>query len=46
MASLLERTDLTWPQTMLQYGAMVLYTPDELFEQLPGSVDNVLAVFA
>lgn len=45
MASILDRKDLTWPQTMLQYGAMVLHTPDDLFEQLPEAVDDPLAVF-
>ena len=46
MASILNRRDLTWPRTMLQYGAMVLHTPDELLAQLPEPVDDPLAALA
>lgn len=46
MASILERTDLAWPRTMIEYGAMVLRTPDDLLAQLPESVDDPLAALA
>jgi DNA processing protein len=46
MASILERPDLTWPRTMIDYGAMVLHTPEALLAQLPEQVDDALAVIA
>jgi DNA processing protein len=46
MASILERRELTWPRTMIDYGAMVLHTPEELLAQLPEQVDDALAVIA
>jgi DNA processing protein len=46
MASILERPELSWPRTMLNYGAMVLRKPADLFAQLPESVDDPLAVLA
>jgi len=35
MASILDRTDLTWPRKMMEYGADVLRDPDDLLEALP-----------
>jgi hypothetical protein len=46
MASILEQQDLSWPRTMLDYGAMVLRQPEELLAQLPEPVDDPLAVIA
>jgi DNA processing protein len=46
MASLLDRSDLSWPRTMIEYGAMVLRTPEDLLEQLPDAVDDPLAAIA
>jgi len=46
MASILERRELSWPRTMIDYGAMVLHTPEELLAQLPEQVDDALAVIA
>lgn len=46
MASVFDRTDLTWPQQMLDYGAMVLRQPEELMARLPEPVDDPLAIFA
>jgi len=46
MASILEQRGLSWPRTMLDYGAMVLNRPEDLLEQLPEPVDDPLAVFA
>ena len=46
MASILERRDLSWPKTMLDYGAMVLRTPSELLARLPARVDNPLSAIA
>jgi DNA processing protein len=37
---------LTWPRTMLDYGAMVLRHPEELLSQLPDAVDDPLAAIA
>lgn len=46
MASILEQRGLSWPQTMLDYGAMVLHKPEDLLAQLPETVDDPLAVLA
>ena len=46
MASILDTPKLTWPRTMLEYGAMVLHSPDDLLAVLPEQVDDPLAVFA
>ena len=46
MASLLDRSELSWPRTMIEYGAMVLRTPEDLLEQLPEAVDDPLAAIA
>jgi DNA processing protein len=46
LKSILDRSGLTWPKTMLQYGAMVLETPEQLLAQLPEPVDDPLAVLA
>ena len=46
MASILDQPGLTWPKTMLDYGAMVLNQPEDLLEQLAEPVDDPLAVFA
>jgi DNA processing protein len=46
MASILEQRGLSWPKTMLDYGAMVLKKPEDLLEQLPEPVDDPLAVLA
>jgi DNA processing protein len=46
MASILERRDLSWPKTMLDYGAMVLKTPSELLARLPARVDDPLSAIA
>ncbi len=35
MASVTERADLAWPAKMMEYGAEVLRTPEELLEVLP-----------
>ena len=45
MASILEQPGLSWPKTMLDYGAMVLNKPEDLLEQLPEPVDDPLAIF-
>lgn len=46
MASILERRDLAWPKTMLDYGAMVLKNPSELLARLPARVDDPLSAIA
>lgn len=46
MASILDQSGLSWPKTMLDYGAMVLNKPDDLLEQLREPVDDPFAVFA
>lgn len=46
MASILEQRGLSWPRTMLDYGAMVLNKPEDLLAQRPGPVDDPLAIFA
>lgn len=46
MASLLTRSDLTWPKQMLDYGAMVLRTPDDLLARIRPAVDDPLAAIA
>ena len=46
MASILDRRDLAWPKTMIEYGAMVLRSPEELLVVLPESIDDPLAIFA
>jgi DNA processing protein len=46
MASILERRDLSWPKTMLDYGAMVLKHPTELLARLPTQVDDPLSAIA
>lgn len=46
MASILEQQNLSWPRTMLDYGAMVLREPEELLAQLPEAVDDPLAAIA
>jgi len=46
MASILDQRGLSWPRTMLDYGAMVLHKPEDLLEQLPEPVDDPLAVLA
>lgn len=46
MASLMDRTDLTWPQQMLDYGAMVLERPEDLLGRLRSAVDDPLAAIA
>ena len=46
MASILEQRDLTWPKTMLDYGAMVLKRPDDLLERLPVGVEDPLSAIA
>ncbi|MEQ1504401.1 MAG: DNA-processing protein DprA [Myxococcota bacterium] len=33
--SLVDRTDLTWPADLLDYGALVLEDPDDLYDALP-----------
>ena len=46
MASILEQRDLSWPKTMLDYGAMVLKSPSELLARLPALVDDPLSAIA
>jgi DNA processing protein len=46
MASILDQRGLSWPRTMLDYGAMVLHKPEDLLAQLPEPVDDPLAVLA
>lgn len=46
VASILQQRGLSWPRTMLDYGAMVLNKPEDLLEQLHEPVDDPLAVFA
>jgi DNA processing protein len=46
MASILERRDLSWPKTMLDYGALVLKNPSELLARLPARVDDPLSAIA
>ena len=45
MASILDQRGLSWPRTMLDYGAMVLNRPEDLLVQLPEPVDDPLAIF-
>ena len=42
MASILDRRDLAWPETMIEYGAMVLRSPGDLLAALPEFVDDPL----
>jgi DNA processing protein len=46
MASILERKDLSWPRTMLDYGAMILKNPAELLSRLPARIDDPLSAIA
>jgi DNA processing protein len=46
MASILERRDLLWPRKLLEYGAMVLRDPTDLFSVLPARVDDPLSAIA
>ena len=46
MASILERRELSWPKTMLDYGAMILKSPSELLARLPARVDDPLSAIA
>ncbi|MFN8575093.1 MAG: DNA-processing protein DprA [Gemmatimonadaceae bacterium] len=46
MRSILGRTDLSWPNTMLDYGAQVLDDVDDLLERLPTACKDVLAGLA
>ncbi len=46
MASILDQSSLSWPRTMIEYGAMVLRESEELFAQLPEAIDDPLAVIA
>lgn len=46
MASILDQRGLSWPKTLLDYGAMVLHKPEDLLAQLPEPVDDPLALFA
>lgn len=46
MASILDQPELSWPATMIEYGARVLRTPDDLLARLPESVDDPLAALA
>jgi hypothetical protein len=46
MASILEKRNLSWPKTMLEYGAMVLKDPSELLSRLPSRVDDPLSAIA
>jgi hypothetical protein len=46
MASILDKPGLSWPKTMIDYGAMVLREPEDLLSQLPEAVDDPLAVIA
>jgi DNA processing protein len=46
MASILDTPGLSWPKTMIDYGAMVLREPEDLLSQPPEAVDDPLAVIA
>lgn len=46
MASILDQPGLSWPRTMLDYGAMVLKKSEDLLAQLPEPVDDPLAILA
>jgi DNA processing protein len=46
MASILEQRALSWPKTMLDYGAMILKDPAELLARLPAQVDDPLSAIA
>ena len=46
MASILEAKNLSWPKTMLDYGAMILRNPSELLARLPAGVDDPLSAIA
>ena len=48
MKSILDSSDLIWPKTMLEYGAMILESSEDLFDHLPEpmQVEDVLAVLA
>jgi len=45
MASIVERTDLSWPKTMIEYGAEVLRDPVDLLEALPLGEDLPVVSF-
>jgi DNA processing protein len=46
MASILERSELSWPKKMLEYGAIVLTDPSELLSRLPTPIDDPLSALA
>lgn len=46
MASILNQQELSWPRTMLDYGAMVLSEPEDLLAHLPEAVDDPLDAIA
>ncbi len=46
MASILDKANLSWPKTMLDYGAMVLKDPEDLLARLPAGVDDPLSAIA
>ena len=46
MASIIERKELSWPKTMLDYGAMILRSPSELLARLPSRIDDPLSAIA
>jgi len=46
MASVVDRSDLSWPKMMLDYGAMLLKHPDELLARLPTRIDDPLSAIA
>lgn len=46
MASVVSQPGLEWPQTILNYGAMVLSDPSELLDRIPAKVDDALSAIA
>lgn len=46
MASILDQRGLSWPRTMLDYGAMVLHRSEDLLAHLPEPVDDLLGILA
>ena len=46
MASILDQPALSWPKTMIDYGARILRAPDDLLAHLPELVDDPLAAIA
>lgn len=46
LRSVMENESLTWPKEMIQYGALVLSEPEDLFDVLPYAGSNAVAQLA